>query len=434
VTETRDVVLTTMFSKGDVVPFVRLGSRLVARGHRVTLVTHASYRSLAEEAGLAFATWDTPEEHAAMMNDGELFNDIVGFEAMYERHVLPKLSREADALRAHCTASTVLVTRCGPALAARAVAEQTGAALVEAFLGPGHVSPPEVLAEFARPFSAAIAALRGRDEPIDAWIRACNARFGLWPDWFAPAEPHWPPDLALVGFVAEETADARLSPELASVLDGPGPRFLLACGTGHFLTREVVEACAQVAAALGATLFVSTPFGDLVPQPLPSHVRWYTSLPYGVVIPRMDLVIHHGGIGTVHDALRAGVPQIALGTGGDRPVNASCIQRLAVGRYVRPSEWSEAAILDATRGLLADDARRACAQAAARLAAETGDAACRFVESVPRESFRDAIAREATGSPVEPTTSGSPADRARLAALTPAQRALLLKRLRKRDS
>jgi len=433
-TERRDVVLTTMFSRGDVAPFVRLGARLAARGHRVTLVTHAPYRALAESAGLAFATWDTPEEHAAMMEDGELFNDIAGFETIYERYVVPALAREADALRAHCSASTVLLTRCGPALAARAVAEQTGATLVEVFLGPGHVSPPEVLAEFVRPFAAAIAALRGRDDALETWVGACNSRFGLWPDWFAPAEPHWPPKLALVGFGPDEPAGARVDPELAAVLDAPGRKVLLACGTGHFLSRSVVEACARVATMLDATLFLSTPFDDLVPQPLPPAVRWYRSLPYGDVVPRMDLVIHHGGIGTVQDALRAGVPQIALGTGGDRPINASCIQRLGVGRYVRPAEWGEAAIRDAAEGLLAEAPRRACAQIAERLRGERGDAACELVESLPRESFAAAIVHGAATATRADAAAVRPGDAARLASLSPAQRALLLRRLRKRDA
>ena len=431
--EARDIVLATMFSAGDVVPFVRLGERLAARGHRVTLVTHAPYRELAEASRLGFATWDTPAEHAEMMGDGALFNDIGGFAAIYERYVLPALAREAAALRAHCSESTVLVTRCGPALAARAVAEQTGATLVEAFLGPGHVSPPDVLAEFARPFAPAIAALRGRDEAIDTWVGACNARFGQWPDWFAPAEPHWPADLALVGFVAAEAVGAPVAPELAAALAAPGPKLLLACGTGHFLTRAVVESCARVAATLGATIFVSTPFDDLVPQPVPPGMRRYSSLPYGYVIPRMDLVIHHGGIGTVHDALRAGVPQIALGTGGDRPVNARCLERLGVGRYVPPLEWSEAAIRDAAQDLLSDAARRASGKAAERLRAEDGDAACRFVASVPRESFGAVLAREARARRA-PSATPAAIDTGRLAALSPEQRELLRRRLRKRDA
>lgn len=428
----RTFVLSTMFSAGDVLPFVRLGAALCRRGHRVTLVSHAPYQRFAEDNGLAFATWDTAAEHAAMMADGALFDDPAGFTTIYERHVVPNLAREADALRELCDEQTVLVARCGPALAARAVAEQRGATLVEAYLGPGHVSPLEMVKAFARPFRGAIAALRGRDDDPDAWVTACSARFGSWSPWFAAPEPHWPPALELVGFgAAAAPDDTALEPALAAALAERRPHVLLACGTGRFLTPAVIAACARAVDQRGGTLLVVTPFDELVAQPLPAcvhHARW---APYAALVPRMDLVIHHGGIGTVVDALRAGVPQLVLGAGGDRPVNARCIERLGVGRYVPPAAWSDDAIAAAVRDLLgSEDVRHATARAAEQLRADTGDP-CAFLEGVPLESFAAVCARAAADARPREAAS-APLDRARIEALTPAQRALLAKRLRGR--
>jgi hypothetical protein len=242
----RTFVLSTLFSAGDVLPFVRLGRALCSRGHRVTLVSHAPYQKFADDAGIAFGTWDTPSDHAAMMADGALFDDPAGFATIYQRHVVPKLAREAEVLRELCDEHTVLIARCGPALAARAVAEQRGATLVEAYLGPGHVSPLEMVKAFARTFRGAIAALRGRDEDPDAWVTASSARFGCWSPWFAPPEPHWPPALELVGFGAGAAADdGALAPDLAAALAERRPHVLLACGTGRFLTPAVIAACAR---------------------------------------------------------------------------------------------------------------------------------------------------------------------------------------------
>src|SRR5688572_5240896 len=110
-----------MFTAGDVLPFVRLGKQLSERGHRVTLATHASYRPQAEAAGLALTSWDTQDEHDRLLADGRLFDDLRGFRTMYERHVIPRLHAEAEALSESCDADTVVVTRAGPALAARFV-------------------------------------------------------------------------------------------------------------------------------------------------------------------------------------------------------------------------------------------------------------------------------------------------------------------------
>jgi UDP:flavonoid glycosyltransferase YjiC (YdhE family) len=427
----RTFVLSTMFSAGDVLPFVRLGAALCRRGHRVTLVSHSAYQRFAEDSGVAYATWDSAAEHAAMMADGALFDDPAGFTTIYERYVVPMLAREADVLRELCDEQSVVIARCGPALAARAVAEERGATFVEAYLGPGHVSPLEIVKAFARPFRAAIAALRGRDDDPAAWVTACNARFGSWSPWFAAPEPHWPPGLELVGFGPEADAgDAALAPDLAAALAERRPHVLLACGTGRFLTPAVIAACARAVDHRGGTLLVVTPFDQLVAQPLPAcvhHARW---APYAALIPRMDLVIHHGGIGTVVDALRAGVPQLVLGAGGDRPVNARCVERLGVGRYVPPAAWSDDTIASAVRDLLAsEDVRDATARAAEQLRTDTGDA-CAFLEAVPLESFAAVCARAAAEARPHEVTS-VPVDRARLDALTPAQRALLAKRLRK---
>src|SRR5438045_1316757 len=69
--------------------------------------------------------------------------------------------------------------------------------LVEVYLGPGLVSPATLPAEFIRPFSAEITAAR-RDVSLasitilQGWLGAASLRIGLWPEWFAGAEPHWP--------------------------------------------------------------------------------------------------------------------------------------------------------------------------------------------------------------------------------------------------
>ncbi len=423
-------LLTTMFTSGDVVPFVRLGARLLTRGHRVTLVTHEPYRALALDAGLQFASWDTADEHAALMADGTLFNDIAGFSTMYERHVLPKLAHEAAALRAHADNTTIIVTRCGPALAARAVASERDIPLIELYLGPGHVSPSAVVAEFVRPFSAPIAELRGNAHPLDPWVMTASARVGVWPAWFAARAPHWPADLELTSFIDGGDGGVRaVSSDLAALLGESQRTILLASGTGRFLTRDVVDAAAGAARRLDVRLLLVTPFDELVPTPLPSHVHWLRSAPYSYVMPRVSLVIHHGGIGTTVEALRAGVPQVVLGAGGDRPVNAACLVALGVGSYVPPGAWSEDAVATAAGGLLDSAAcREMCATIAARLAAEDAEVCVRPLEQTALTGFATLVEQASRSAPAKETADD--AVRARLARLTPEQRSRLLKRVK----
>jgi UDP:flavonoid glycosyltransferase YjiC (YdhE family) len=75
-------------------------------------------------------------------------------------------------------------------------------------------------------------------------------------------------------------------------------------------------------------------------SPAPDHVRIEQFVPHHVVLPRADLVISHGGSGTVLGALACGVPQIVLPMGGDQPHNARRCEALGVGRTLDPMRAS----------------------------------------------------------------------------------------------
>jgi len=64
-----NIVITTHWTDGDVLPFIKIGSELRKRGHRVTLITHCYYKNMAKSQGLDFEAWDSPEQHRQMLED-----------------------------------------------------------------------------------------------------------------------------------------------------------------------------------------------------------------------------------------------------------------------------------------------------------------------------------------------------------------------------
>ena len=61
--------------------------------------------------------------------------------------------------------------------------------------------------------------------------------------------------------------------------------------------------------------------------------------PFSVLFPRAVAVIHHGGIGTVGQALRAGKPQLVIPFHTDQFDNAARLVRLGVARSVRLKQY-----------------------------------------------------------------------------------------------
>lgn len=76
----------------------------------------------------------------------------------------------------------------------------------------------------------------------------------------------------------------------------------------------------------------------------PAHVRIERFLPHAELLPRCDLVITHGGFGTIMRSLATGVPLVVIPVQGDQPRNARRCADLGVGRVVAPTERTPEAI------------------------------------------------------------------------------------------
>lgn len=92
--------------------------------------------------------------------------------------------------------------------------------------------------------------------------------------------------------------------------------------------------------------------------PQPAHVRIVRYVPHGAFLPRCDLVITHGGFGTITGCLAAGVPMVVIPVQGDQPRNARRCADLGAGRVVGPEERTPELIRSAVRAVLADPSYR----------------------------------------------------------------------------
>jgi UDP:flavonoid glycosyltransferase YjiC (YdhE family) len=88
--------------------------------------------------------------------------------------------------------------------------------------------------------------------------------------------------------------------------------------------------------------------------PQPSHVRIERFVPQSRLLARCDLVIAHGGFGTVTAALAHGLPLVLIPISADQPENARRCAALGVGRVIAPDKRTPAAIRAAVRAVLGD--------------------------------------------------------------------------------
>jgi rhamnosyltransferase subunit B len=118
------------------------------------------------------------------------------------------------------------------------------------------------------------------------------------------------------------------------------------------------------------------------------HLTGYA--PYSALFPRAAVNVHHGGIGTTAQALRAGRPQLITPYLVDQPDNAARVVRLGVGRELPRPRWRSGNVAAELRALMGG---ATYAQAAARIgkqvAAEDGAAvaADRILSALARVGF-----------------------------------------------
>jgi UDP:flavonoid glycosyltransferase YjiC (YdhE family) len=389
-----NIILTSLGSGGDVFPFLHIGSRLKARGHHVTLLSHCHYRGTAEKAGLDFAALDGPEEYVRFVKDEPLLNTPRGIADFLRRHSLPKFLLEYNLIDERCRSrDTVLISRDLFDTAARISAEKLGIKLLHVFFAPSQVATWKIRIElFIHVLASDIDRLRAQVNlsPVTdwhAWLGYSNRSIALWPDWFAGPNSTWPAGLIPVGFMTDsEPETAELGDEIRSMISNGALPILITGGTGMYLGAEFYAAAAEACRLLHRQGILVTPHEEQVPKHLPDSVRRFSYLPFSKLMPHVDAVIHHGGRGTLSCAIAAGVPQLVLAMGADRPDNAARLQSLGVAEYLPPPSWKPDLVAAALGRLIGSSlVKDRCKKLAGRLLdRDAVTAACDLIEDVAR--------------------------------------------------
>lgn len=114
------------------------------------------------------------------------------------------------------------------------------------------------------------------------------------------------------------------------------------------LMRGLREERYQVIVSAGAS------YDALEREGVPENVMLCRKVPQVALLPRVDLVIGHGGNNSTNETLAAGKPLLVLPVGGEQGDNARRVEWLGVGRRLNLENLREEGVREAARELLAD--------------------------------------------------------------------------------
>jgi rhamnosyltransferase subunit B len=195
----------------------------------------------------------------------------------------------------------------------------------------------------------------------------------LFPGWFAPDQPDWPAPIYRAGFpLYDADPGAVLSPGLSAFLAAGERPLVFTPGTGNRQAGHFFRCALDAALRLRRRAIFLTAHREQLPGSLPLSVSWQEYVPLRLLLPHVDALVHHGGIGTTAEALAAGVPQLVVPLAHDQFDNAARIQALGVGRSLSASRLTGLRLTRQLHAVLASqDVKAACAQVRT-LAARSG--------------------------------------------------------------
>ena len=387
------VLLCAFGTLGEIHPFVALAATLRSRGHEVRVLAPQIYERNARALGLDFHAVGSPEKFERFISQRLLWHPTFGY-PLLARGIAEMIEPTYEAVRQHHVPGRTVLVHSWMFLGARIARDALNipAATLHPYpmifrsrFDPPRIPPVPLRRNapvwngfwygaidlfmdhvLARPINAFRARL---DLPpvarvMNDWIHSPDRAIGLFPEWFAPRQNDWPTQARLTGFPLYDAGNEEfLSPGLLQFLDEGPPPVAFTSGSAVRHASSFFRTALEICKSSNRRGIFLSPFGSHIPPDLPASVHREPYAPFSRLLPRCAALVHHGGIGTIAQALAAGTPQVAVPVVYDHADNGMRMERLGVGVCIPPRKFSSRSGLAALERVLDDGHAKACARA-----------------------------------------------------------------------
>lgn len=399
-----EFLLMPFGSAGDTFPFIGLGLALRARGHTIRVAGNGYFRPQIKDAGLEFDELYTKQSYLDTLNDANIWHPTKGFAAVVGHPMMPAMVEDQHQyiIEQFVRNPNIILVAGSLAFGARIARETHGLKLATVHMSPSvflSVKKPPRLPTMnipswmprsmvrmmywvanrmvIHPVMKRVVGVYRKELGLPklsnyfkSWIHSRELVLGLWPSWFAEPVSDWPVNTKLMDFpFFDSTSDRPLRPEVMEFIQSGKPPIVVTFGSamkvGSKLFAATVEACQE----LNRRAILLTPFVEQVPEPLPAIVKRFDYLPLSKLLPHAGALVNHGGIGTVSQGLRAGVPQVVTPLAHDQFDNAARVERLGAGTVLRGDQVTFKRMTAALQSVLdRTGVQQKCAEMKRRLA------------------------------------------------------------------
>ena len=384
------IVVTTFGSTGDLNPFIALAFALRLRGHDVIFAVEANFQQQVSQLGFPTRVLTGDQQKALAPYSQQIFNNdssLTALKLLMEHYILPALPGKVVELREACLHADLLIS-VAPQFAASIVAEQLHIPWLSVSLTPSTL-PSVSLAPQPQSLQlpAALQRLSNRcswfiggvflRQIVDKPINTLRQQFQVPPRshlmWtgnlspqltalavspaFIPHPADWPEYIKMTGFCFwDRPMNWQFPDALKAFLNGDKPVVAVTAGTVVSGERALFASYYQtsiesIRACNARALLINTPENICSPEQSEDVLR-IPFAPFSEIFPACAAVIHHGGIGTIAQCLRAGVPSLVVSGGLDQPFNAAQVVQRKVGLWIPRKHFTTRRAEQALKALL----------------------------------------------------------------------------------
>lgn len=403
-------VLLAVGSGGDVAPMASVAAKLADRGLESTLLAPERYQHFIEGTTVKFQSIGADEVFSEVFDGNDIWHPLRGFGAAWRYYGAAMRSGLQILRQGWDSADTILVSS-SFAVAARLAEELDGYRNTTVHLSPSIIFsahqpstwpsfsiPPDwplflkrwmvnaaewwitdpVIGAQVNPYRIELG-LSPQKHFFSKWLHSPRRVIYAFPEWFAASAEDWPVNGTFAGFPNGINRNRLLPDKLESFLrDGNEPMVVITAGSAVASRPSWVERMVDFSINQGARVVVIGPV--LHSDREDKCICRIPFAPFEALFGRVYLIIHHAGIGTMAEAMRAGIPQLLVPMAHDQADNAARLHKLGFGQKIDPIT-NLAAIEAAWHWAFNPNTRKALQQAKLKLRAE-GDGANRIVEAI----------------------------------------------------
>lgn len=347
---------------GDILPTVGILERLKSDGYSVAIITNDQFRDVAEKYGVEFYSLGSKKEYELAYHSESSWTEEWSRRHFLQFHfpvmestylLLKEMHEEGKSLfvlysspisgaKMACDeysiphaqlvlSPSVLHSNASPAFPLRVQVESEKHAEYIPKLVRRHRSQlmSELIEPYVNPLRKRLGLVPWGSQNIPSEHSADNV-IAMFPEWFRPPADDWPIGAKYFNFPQFDVVDNERRQVVDDYLKENNNPIIFTKGTGvPFDSRYYGKALAICKILRRPGLYVCKNISNSDP----STTELLTVINYvdfRYLFERSSIVIHHGGIGTIAQALAAGIPQLILPITFDQPDNSYWLWRLGV--------------------------------------------------------------------------------------------------------